>query len=197
MWTHPFFKYPFQARIRARCPSFYSGTEVGSRSLWVHRFFFSGYSRCEHNNILCRYPGTGSRALSVNSPWLVPNRLSLSLLSGVRRKRYAKTTENESETNPKLAHEHGFGVDSLATSTWWTFSDRLPIGLSDHIHKLMYLDSYSFTTSFSALTVCSQCYYRNYWTKMDAGQLRLVWLTLLLPEEAKVKTPQKFSNINL
>ena len=28
--------------------------------------------------------------------------------------------------------------------------------------------------------------------KMDAGQLRLVGLTLLLPEEAKVKTRQNF-----
>ena len=26
-----------------------------------------GFSRCEHNIILCRYPGTGARALSVDS----------------------------------------------------------------------------------------------------------------------------------
>ena len=27
-----------------------------------------GYSKCEHSTILCRYPGTGSRAPSVGSP---------------------------------------------------------------------------------------------------------------------------------
>ena len=27
-----------------------------------------GYSKCEHNTILCRYPGTGSREPSVESP---------------------------------------------------------------------------------------------------------------------------------
>ena len=56
----------------------------------------------------------------------------------------------------------------------------------------MYLDSYGFMTSFSALTVCTQCYYRNYRKKIDAGQLRLVELNLLIPEEANAKARQNF-----
>ena len=35
-----------------------------------------GYSRCEHNTILCRYPSSGSRAPSVDSPLVYLNRLT-------------------------------------------------------------------------------------------------------------------------
>lgn len=61
-------------------PEFGCGARVQGRVLLLRQrsgrqvpvgtsvFFFSGYSRFEHNNILCRYLGTGSRALSVNIP---------------------------------------------------------------------------------------------------------------------------------
>ena len=35
-----------------------------------------GYSRCELNTILCRYPSSGSRARSVDSPLVYLNRLT-------------------------------------------------------------------------------------------------------------------------
>ena len=34
-----------------------------------HHWLHIGYLKCQHNTILCRYPGTGSRAPSVDSPW--------------------------------------------------------------------------------------------------------------------------------
>ena len=35
---------------------------------YVHSQSHIGHSKCERNTILCRYPGTGSRAPSVDSP---------------------------------------------------------------------------------------------------------------------------------
>ena len=41
-----------------------------------------GYSRCENNNILCRYPGTRSRAASETPPYTEENSFAtLALLS--------------------------------------------------------------------------------------------------------------------
>ena len=80
MWTHPFSST--HARIRARCPCTRSrpctGVPVcrqflsvpGSPLLCSDGEKWSNYvhSQSEHNTILCRYPGTVSRAPSVDSP---------------------------------------------------------------------------------------------------------------------------------
>ena len=100
----PFFQVPTLecghgagARVQGLV-TLYSGTKVGTGSLFAHNFCkfravhcfvlaaklmfqyrvwqgvtmytvaYIGYSKCEHNTILCRYPGSGSQAPSVNSP---------------------------------------------------------------------------------------------------------------------------------
>ena len=46
---------------------FRNDVRLGEMDLLCTQSYF-GYSRCEHSTILCRYPSTGSRALSVDSP---------------------------------------------------------------------------------------------------------------------------------
>ena len=54
---------------------FQSGVSQGEMNLLCTQSHI-GYSRCEHNTILSRYPSSGSRAPSVDSPLVYLNRLT-------------------------------------------------------------------------------------------------------------------------